>query len=46
MGSVYGQTTSTPKKTVNKVLAAPKQGVHMTFEKEHLDIGKVKRGVV
>lgn len=24
----------------------PKQGVHMTFENEHLDIGKVKRGEI
>jgi len=45
-GSVYAQTKSTPKKAVNKDLPAPKQGVHMTFENEHLDIGKVKRGEI
>jgi Protein of unknown function (DUF1573) len=39
---MYAQTKSMPKSTT----VAPKPGVHMTFENEHLDIGKVKRGEI
>ena len=38
----YAQTKSMSKSTT----PAPKPGVHMTFENEHLDIGKVKRGEI
>ncbi len=52
------KTTPKPKSNTTKAVATPKktepvanvveqkQGVHMTFDKEHLDIGKVKRGEI
>jgi hypothetical protein len=35
-----------PKATAQTPVTDFKQGVHMTFENEHLDIGKVKKGEV
>jgi hypothetical protein len=52
------KTTPKPKSTTTKAVATAKktepvakvveqkQGVHMTFDNEHLDIGKVKRGEI
>ncbi len=34
------------KPAVKMIGATPKSGVHMTFENEHIDIGKVKRGEI
>lgn len=40
--TTVAQTKSTTTKT--SVVGEQKKGVHMTFENEHLDIGKVKKG--
>lgn len=34
------------KPAIKMIGATPKSGVHMTFENEHIDIGKVKRGEI
>ena len=39
---IYAQT----KPVVKTTTITPKSGVQMTFENEHLDIGKVKRGEI
>lgn len=39
---IYAQT----KPVVKTTTVTPKSGVNMTFENEHLDIGKVKRGEI
>lgn len=41
------KTVANAKKDESAAKAiVPKQGVHMTFDNEHLDIGKVKRGEI
>jgi len=43
----FASGTFAQTKPAAKIAAAtPKPGVHMTFENEHIDIGKVKRGEI